>query len=85
MIHALGQKAQPKIEDAPLTNNNTLGSILKDSKKVIIVPGYGMALAHAQDLVKDLEVQLEKKWYRSALWYPPRCGTNAWSYECTPL
>ena len=35
--------------------------ILKDAKKVIIVPGYGMALAQAQSKVKMLADKLEEK------------------------
>ena len=36
------------------------GAVLKTAKDVIIVPGYGMALAQAQALVKQLEDKLEK-------------------------
>lgn len=35
--------------------------ILKDAKKVIIIPGYGMALAQAQSKVKALADKLEEK------------------------
>ncbi|MBQ7715262.1 MAG: NAD(P)(+) transhydrogenase (Re/Si-specific) subunit beta [Clostridia bacterium] len=35
------------------------GEILKSASKVIIVPGYGMALAQAQQQVKDLSDKLE--------------------------
>ncbi len=38
---------------------NKLPGILKSAKKVIIVPGYGMALAQAQALVKQLADKLE--------------------------
>ena len=34
-------------------------SLLRDAKKVIIIPGYGMALAQAQHLVKQLADKLE--------------------------
>lgn len=37
-----------------------LSEILKNAKEVIFVPGYGMALAQAQSLVKQLEDKLEK-------------------------
>ena len=37
-----------------------LSSVLKNAKDVIFVPGYGMALAQAQSLVKQLEDKLEK-------------------------
>jgi NAD(P) transhydrogenase subunit beta len=35
------------------------GQLLQEAKKVIIVPGYGMALAQAQHLVKELADKLE--------------------------
>ena len=38
---------------------NTPGSWLKDAERVIIVPGYGMALSQAQPLVKQLMDELE--------------------------
>ena len=38
----------------------SVSKILKEAKDVIIVPGYGMALAQAQSLVKQLEDKLEK-------------------------
>ncbi|MBR6916740.1 MAG: NAD(P)(+) transhydrogenase (Re/Si-specific) subunit beta, partial [Clostridia bacterium] len=49
--------AEEKEEDnAP---SLSVGDILKDAKKIIIVPGYGMALAQAQQQVKDLADKLE--------------------------
>ena len=39
----------------------TPDEILKDAKKIIIVPGYGMALAQAQSKVKALADKLEEK------------------------
>ena len=43
-------------EEAP---ELSVGEILKNASKVIIVPGYGMALAQAQQQVKDLSDKLE--------------------------
>lgn len=37
-----------------------LGEVLKSAKSVIIVPGYGMALAQAQHLVKEFADKLEE-------------------------
>ncbi|MDF2700070.1 MAG: transhydrogenase beta subunit [Haloplasmataceae bacterium] len=37
-----------------------VSDVLKNAKKVIIVPGYGMALAQAQQLVKQISDTLEK-------------------------
>lgn len=39
----------------------TPGEILRSAKKVIIIPGYGMALAQAQQAVKTLADKLESK------------------------
>jgi NAD(P) transhydrogenase subunit beta len=36
-------------------------AIIKEAKKLIIVPGYGMALAQAQHLVKELAKKLEEQ------------------------
>ena len=44
--------AQPKVEKTP-------GEVLVSAKNVIIVPGYGMALAQAQHQVKQLADKLE--------------------------
>ena len=44
------------VEEAP---ELSVGEILKNAGKVIIVPGYGMALAQAQQEVKDLSDKLE--------------------------
>ncbi len=40
------------------TNTTDPVDVIKNSKTVIIVPGYGMALAHAQHLVKNLAQKL---------------------------
>ena len=37
------------------------GEVLSGAKKVIVIPGYGMALAQAQGLVKELTDRLERK------------------------
>ena len=43
------------------TGGPDLSKVLTDAKKVIIVPGYGMALAQAQHLVKQLADTLTRK------------------------
>ncbi len=50
------EQAEETIEEAPALS---VGEILKNASKVIIVPGYGMALAQAQQQVKDLSDKLE--------------------------
>ena len=52
------QNEQPAPE--PAKEENSLSALLKNAKNVIFVPGYGMALAQAQSLVKQLEDKLEK-------------------------
>ena len=60
-------KVMDTAEEAPDTEHEqsekeevSVGSILQSAKDVIFVPGYGMALAQAQSLVKQLEDKLEK-------------------------
>jgi NAD(P) transhydrogenase subunit beta len=43
------------------SEEETVGKILKDAKKVVIVPGYGMAIAQAQSQVKSLYDTLESQ------------------------
>ncbi|MCQ2409776.1 MAG: NAD(P)(+) transhydrogenase (Re/Si-specific) subunit beta, partial [Clostridia bacterium] len=50
-------KSGKKAAKAEVTEVNT-AALLKDAKKVIIVPGYGMALAQAQGIVKKLADKL---------------------------
>lgn len=45
----------------PVSGTESLGSILQSAKKVIIVPGYGMAIAQAQGHVKQLADALEER------------------------
>ena len=47
-------------EEDKKESKTSRGAVLKTAKDVIIVPGYGMALAQAQALVKQLEDKLEK-------------------------
>ena len=68
---ASGKPAQPKKPTepkkvAPLTELMTAqspeeccGCWLKDAERVIIIPGYGMALSQAQSIVKQLVTELE--------------------------
>ena len=47
------------IEKPKVSKEKTAADVLASAKSVIIVPGYGMALAQAQHLVKQLADQLE--------------------------
>ena len=46
-------------EDGKALPEDAAGQWLRDSKRVIIVPGYGMAISQAQSLVKQLMAELE--------------------------
>jgi len=48
---------EPKLKEEP--TKKTAVHVLAEAKSVIIVPGYGMALAQAQHLVKQLADKLE--------------------------
>ena len=50
---------QEKSPSAPAEEQPTAGTVLANAKDVIIVPGYGMALAQAQHQVKQLADALE--------------------------
>lgn len=61
---ASASKEQPIVNIAPPLEEKkeeNAVDILKDAKKIIIVPGYGMALSQAQGLVKELSDKLEEK------------------------
>ena len=53
LIEVVGKKANEASEEGPNT-------VLKEAKEVILVPGYGMALAQAQHQVKQLADKLER-------------------------
>ncbi len=52
--------AETETQGEPSTKQALPGDIIRDSGKIIIVPGYGMAVAQAQMAVKDLVDALEK-------------------------
>ena len=57
------EKSAPQNEQTapePEKEESSLSALLKNARNVIFVPGYGMALAQAQSLVKQLEDKLEK-------------------------
>ncbi len=57
---AKGDAAQPAGEVVPVSATET-AELLKDSKSVIIVPGYGMAVAQAQHTVYEITRHLREK------------------------
>ena len=54
------QASEPTEETETITKKQTAATVLAQAQSVIIVPGYGMALAQAQHLVKQLADQLEQ-------------------------
>ncbi|MCW8450294.1 NAD(P)(+) transhydrogenase (Re/Si-specific) subunit beta [Legionella quinlivanii] len=56
--HASGLNGNQQVHQA---NGEDAAFLLSNAKDVIIVPGYGMAVAHAQHAVKELVDALEKK------------------------
>ena len=57
---AKGDAAQPAGEVVPISAQET-AELLKDAKSVIIVPGYGMAVAQAQHTVYEITRHLREK------------------------
>jgi len=54
-------KVQPAVEGATASPEQKGGRWLADATRVIIVPGYGMALSQAQSTVKSLMMELEQQ------------------------
>lgn len=57
---AAGESAQPQGEVVPVSAADT-AELLREAKRVIIVPGYGMAVAQAQHTVNDIVKTLRDK------------------------
>ena len=57
---AAGEPAQPQGEVVPISAADT-AELLREAKRVIIVPGYGMAVAQAQHTVNDIVKTLRDK------------------------
>jgi len=55
-----GAAAEPQGEVVPVSASET-AELLRDAKSVIIVPGYGMAVAQAQHTVNDITKTLREK------------------------
>ena len=53
------QEKAADLEEPPVVAKKSPGEILKTAQKVVIVPGYGMAIAQAQSQVKSLYDTLE--------------------------
>ena len=67
-------------EVKPLTPDDAY-YILEAASSVVFVPGYGMAVAQAQHVVKELADQLDQGGRRGALRDPPRGRAHAGAHE----
>jgi NAD(P) transhydrogenase subunit beta len=67
-------KESSNVETKKSDSKKTPGQVLADAKDVIIVPGYGMALAQAQHLVKQLADTLENRGARVRFAIHPVAG-----------
>ena len=72
-----GSKEQKPVKSG---NADDAAFLMKNASSVIIVPGYGMAVAQAQHALREMVDSL-KKWSKSIICYSSGCGKNARSYE----
>lgn len=56
----LSEKPVPAVEPGKSDGRAEIASIMKSAKKIVIIPGYGMALAQAQFRVRELATKLEE-------------------------
>ena len=71
-------------EQRPVKSGNAddAAFLMKNASSVIIVPGYGMAVAQAQHALREMVDTLKEKQHKSFICYPSSCRENAWPYEC---
>ncbi len=59
-----------------------VGQLLKEAKEVVIVPGYGMAVAQAQHTIYDITKKLRDRGIQVRFAIHPVAWSYAWTYEC---
>ena len=63
------------------TSPDEVAMLLDGAQRVVIVPGYGMAVAQAQHVVRDLMNLLEGRRHDCGVRHPPRGGSHARAHE----
>ena len=77
--------AQSKRAEDPVKNGNAddAAFLMKNASSVIIVPGYGMAVAQAQHALREMVDALEENGVlKCILRYSSCCWQNARTHEC---
>ena len=78
-----GSKADKGDQVAKTVSINDAAIQLYYSQSVMIVPGYGLAVAQAQKVTKELDDLLEANGVDVKYAIHPVAGPYAWTYECT--
>ena len=77
-------KSKEKKDQKPVKSGNAEDAafLMKNASSVIIVPGYGMAVAQAQHALREMVDKL-KKMILKLLTHSSSCRKNAGTYECS--